>query len=62
MDVLKVMNQLGIEPRTLLLWYGALTPELPVHIELQYQAYSMKVVHQGSGFALYIPTDWWRWG
>ena len=34
MDVLKVMNQLGIEPRTPLLWYDALTPELPVHIEL----------------------------
>ena len=53
MDILKVMNQLGIEPRTLLLWYSALTLELPVHIELC----SVKVVHQGSGFALYIPTD-----
>jgi hypothetical protein len=30
MDVLKVMNWLGIKPRTLLLQYDALTTELPV--------------------------------
>jgi hypothetical protein len=55
MDILKVMNQLGIEPRTPQFWYGVLTPELPVLIGSS-NFISMKVVHQGSGFTLYIPT------
>jgi hypothetical protein len=56
MDVLKVMNWLGIEPRTLRFRYGALTPELPVLIGSS-SFISVKVVHQGSGFTLYIYSN-----
>ena len=60
LDVFKAMNWLGIEPRTsvILVWCSN---HWATSFLLGYQAICMKVVHQGSGFALYIPThepDW----